>query len=429
MNTLDDLRTALAREAEAAPSGHHTDRVSAVRGRVAVHRRRQRAAAAFVAVAAIGTAGVVATMPDSERTPVAAQVFGIDVPETMTSLGWTYELDDTVVEGDAQSVEVELPASDEPRLVSWATRGDDHVTVERSPGYEPYASQAPDFADFVLLHPGESTTVSIRGAEAGIALATYTLDLNDLPEGVGEGLSRFRTSVVDRDFLIARQGEVGQASVSVSLVGPADPDRSLSVRVTCEGAPAGSTVNVGVEGDVGSLQFGRCRGPEFDPAGNVDATFDPREFAGRDITLRAWLTDRDGQEVTQAPGVRLGLGAYHEDAPGLSAFGHDFPRLMESDGHVWEMVDHVNDLRGGAVLTLPSTGGAYLVTAGADGPGEMRLDADGDPFGGDFRFEMAGSIGHLLVPAETREVRLTASGLGRRSSVPAVTLVLYELVR
>lgn len=425
MTTLDDLRTSLAREAETAPTGHHVARVREVRRRVAVRRQRQRVAAALVALAAVGTAATVSSLDRPSQTQVAGErVFGIDVPETLTSLGWSYGLDSVASVSDSR-LELRLPASDRPRLLSWATSGDDDSVVLTVPGWETtYASTAADFGDFVWLAPGSSGVVEVQAEDDGVALATYDVDVTQPPAGVGEGAGTFRRDVAGRPLLAAVAGEPGETALSVEVDVPSGRDTTLGLAFTCADAPRGAKVHVSVAGEPGDLVFGECRGEEFDPGGSINSSFEEGAYAGRRITLEVRVA-RGGETLTsaEAPEARLGLAAYDVGRATRNAAGMAFPEVLESRGKVWQMVGLVTGEPDGLAVEAPADG-THLVAGASDAAATMQVLADGRPVGGDFAFGTGpASFGEVLLPPGARTVELRL----RRAEGDETALALYRM--
>ena len=110
MNTLQDLRSTLDLHAADVTDTSAAERVASVAGRARVVRRRRAAGVAAAAVLAVGTATAITTIPGGGDLRPA------EAPASMTSLGWRYELADTVTE-DGDRAELELQQYDLPRLV------------------------------------------------------------------------------------------------------------------------------------------------------------------------------------------------------------------------------------------------------------------------------------------------------------------------
>lgn len=426
MNTLDDLRNTLNREAGAAPRGEHAELARVARRKARQHQQRQRAAAAFVAVAAIGTAGVVASLPNrSTDTPVAQQVFGIDVPQSKNSLGWTYDLADvTTAEGDGR-VEVRIPSSDTPTLVSWATRGGDDAVTVQVPGEVPYESSAADFADFVWVSPGTRGAVTVEGADPGLAVAVYSLDEDETPAGVGDGDGPFfRQHVAGRTLLSAAVGDRGETRLEVEVDVPADKDPRIGLAHSCFDAPQGTQVHVGVAGEDGSMVWGACQGDEFDAGGSISSSFEKGEFAGQTVTFQMWLT-RDDVELTadDAREARIGLGVYLVNESSVTAAGQQFDEVMESRGRTWQLAEHVTGKPTELRLDIPRDGGTYMVAGSSDGKATYRVLADGELLDEVVNMGGSGAFGEVLLPHTARQVVLAMS----KTTGTEAVLVLYRM--
>lgn len=412
MNTLQDLRATLDQHAAEVGDDVASARVAAVHGRARVVRRRRAAGVGAAAVLAVAAAGVVAVMPSPAPGPAAA-------PESLTALGWRYQLDDTASSSGDQ-VAVDLGSSELPRLVSWSTRGGDQTVVVRWSG-ERWTSEVADYGDFVRVPPGFEGEVSVRGPE-GLSLATYVLDPSASPEGVGEGLTTFRAEVAGLDLLGAAVGEPGQASVEVDL----RPGRGMVwLGYSCEGLPRGTRMNVNWVGAPGSLVFGGCdSGSSFDPGGSAGIGIPAGRRAGDDVMLRMWVT-RDGVPVAdgEIPDLRLGLGAYALSTPPTTVAGVQLRDRIEDGAHVWRLVD-VAVARDGEVPRLEAPPeGEFLVTEAVRGEGTLRYSVtiDGEPVGGTTFVGTGGGGGgrRVLPPGSVASLdfgrtsdRVVESGLG-----------------
>ncbi len=329
MNTLQDLRSTLDLHAADVTDTSTAERVASVAGRARVVRRRRAAGVAAAAVLAVGAASAIATIPgDGDLLPAEA-------PASMTSLGWTYDHADTFRSDDGE-LATELLPSDLPRLVSWATTGDDQDVVVRIGDVETWGSDAGDYDDFVWVPPGYGGEVTVSGSR-GLELATYELDDSRIPEGVGEGIQTLRADVAGYDQLGAAAGEPGQASFEVPIAGGIG---DLQLAYTCEGLPRGYDVRIGFVGETAPFISGNgCTwGSGFDPAGSINAAV-PRR-AGE--TLRIWVTSK-GQSVAdgELPDLRLSLAVYEFEEEPLTLAGHPFQRRLEHGGKVFEVVDSI----------------------------------------------------------------------------------------
>lgn len=332
MTTLDDLRSTLEERAGTIHDAAGTARVAAVRGRARAVRRRRTAGAALAAALVVGVGTLAALPRGAERPEPADSVFGIDVPQTMTSLDWTYRLD-SVAEGSG-TVSVELPASDLPRLISWATETDDQTVILTKPsGRLPASSR--DFGDFTLVEPGEAATVTVRSEGQGLALAAYALDLAKAPRGVGTGALVFREQVADAPLLGATWAEGSPASVS--FVAPGGP---VSIASVCRGASDGTRAEISFSDEAGSISGG-CAEAAFDPGAHASTTTSFPKGERVTVTMRA--SDR-------VEGVGLAVYSRRFDA---SILGSEVPTVREADGHEWSLGEEHQAGRINGGLSVP----------------------------------------------------------------------------
>jgi hypothetical protein len=108
MNTIEDLRTTLAAQADVA-GDPAAARSAAVRERVRRVRTRRATAVAAVVAAVVAAAGLSVLVPGLERLPVAG------LPGKVTAQHFTYELADTEVievSADRRQIEVPTPSDD-----------------------------------------------------------------------------------------------------------------------------------------------------------------------------------------------------------------------------------------------------------------------------------------------------------------------------
>ncbi len=422
MNTLQDLRSTLDAHAAEVTDLAAADRVASVAGRARAVRRGRAVGVATAAALAV-TAGALSLLPGGRDLPPT------DAPDSMTSLGWRYQVSDTA-RAKGHRVSTDLEPSDLPRLVSWGTTGDDQSVVIQRENAEPWASDVADFGDFVWVPPGYSGRVTVSGPR-GLALATYELDESVTPAGVGEGIGVMREDVAGLRLAGAASGDPGQASLEVSL----EADRGmLRLAYTCPGLPKGYTVRIGVVGERGWFSSGNdCSwGSGFDPGGSAGIGMPGRWGPG--AALRMWIV-RKGQVVAdgEVPDLRLSLGAYALADEPLTVAGHDFAQLVEYEGKVFEAwqssEERTSPLRGpSASLEVPEDGD-YLVdswlVASPQTSYSLMIDGiatDGSVTSG---IESSGTGPHLVRPG-AREVGLTIRGLPE--DVKRAALVLYRRV-
>lgn len=384
MNT-SDLRDTLASHATFEDDGL-TARVVGVRERVRVVRRRRRAAVGgtVAAVLAIGAAGVAIPKLTNDAAPASRELAGHTAPATLESLGYTYEFE-RGVEGDGEVV-LELPKSDEPSLVTWATEGRDNRVTVRSDGSDPYHSSLDDFTDFTLAGPSNSSMRYTLKGSGPVAVAVYRL--TDLaPAGVTKGGFTYRDRVGGGKMLAAKIGNTGENELELSFRMPTE---GLSIRPLCQTSRSG-TLSISFNGNAGPAT--ECQADEaWDVGGGSKVSFDEvtdkngRTIRpGAQVRIRVSLTDpQSGRELIEDDGVRLGIGVYSVPQMMHALDGVPVDKFVEFDGHLWLLTDS---------LAVPDIDQLSLSVAGRHpklvgfagknlGPGTMRmtrLDRNGRP--------------------------------------------------
>lgn len=416
MNTLQDLRATLDQHASGVHDDLATSRVAAVAGRARVVRRRRAAGVGAAAVLALITAGVLSALP-GQRDVAPAQA-----PDSFNSLGWSYRLADTV-RTDDDRVGTELEQSDLPRLVSWSTAGDDQRVVVRF-NNETWTSQSADFADFVWLPPNFGGEVTVSG-DAGLTMTTYELDESVSPAGVGTGPELFREDVAGLDLVGAAVGEPGQAELVVPV--DAQPGATIEIAYACQQLPKGYRIVVGVVGGPEFLSSNSCFGTAFDPGGSLNIGL-PAPWR-EDAALEMRVTRR-GTPIADGvlPDLELGLGAYAPSAEVVVAAGHDFPRVIEHAGKVWQ-VDHVVEGAGAQLprLTVPGDG-QYVVTnwVAASPQTPFVVSIDGSTDGQVLMSGLEGAGSGAIPVGAGQDVGLEIRGDG--VDITQAALVLYRRV-
>lgn len=426
MNDLDVLRSTL--DQHAADVGDHDlgGRVGSVHRRVRVARRRRRTAvaggAAVAVVAALGVGQLASPSPDPE--PAGPRLAGVPAPASMDALGYTYELD-RQAEGDGRAT-LDLAPSDTPRLVSWATAGeDDRVSVQH--GEEVTAYDVPDFSDFVWVDGGERTSISVEGA-GRLGLAVYELTDAEPPGVSGSGVT-YRELVAGDALLAAAIGEPGEAELRVSTP---DAPSEVRYRYFCANGPRGAVVHV--DGGDGGVPVGSCdEGVPFDP-GSRSSSVTIADEPGRRVA-RLWVTDGEDGALLDSDEVVLGVGVY-DSAARTPVGGFGVAPFIEHDGHLWRhtttRLSEPGDRRVRAV-----GGDAPLLAFGWYAAGRARVvlehtvsdEGGGSDSGsswagesGSITEEFGGVIGVLRGPGEEAAVRV-------EGAVPAgarLAVALYE---
>lgn len=391
MNGTDDLRSTLARHAEGVEDTGLADRAASVRGRVVAARRRRRrtvgaagVAGVVAAVAAVAVLPSVLTGPDPDRPMLLA---GVEVPATMTSLGFTYELADGV-EGEDR-LELDLSDYDGPVLVSWATAGDDdRVRLTSTSDPRTVLEQAPDFSTFRLLDAPQPRGPVVLRADGDLAAAVYTLT-EQAPDGLTVDGSTWREQVADGTLLDAEIPGPGRAS-SISATIPDPGQGGLVHYVACAGVPEDHVVVESVDGE--PVSWGPCAGggaatlprdlaSDAESAGSLrpglNGVRDDARPGGRiDLDLYVAPDPGLGDPVrTDVPGVRLAQAVYETPLPVARLAGFDVPQVVEQDGHRWRYVDRavgVGVARLGA--SPPAVDGPVLVEAYHGRTGRARVE-------------------------------------------------------
>lgn len=346
MNTLDDLRATLEGHADDALSGGSVD--SGTRGRqlhdrIRRARRRRTAGGAVAAVAAVAAASTFAFLPGQQQVGPAGlptELAGHPVPAELTATGWTYEYAESV-EGSG-TVSLELPASDEPRLVTWAVDGDPAGWDLGSTHHDEPVVERFDLTDWHLLAPGPEVEVTLSGGDGEAALAAYELT-DERPDGLTlDGLT-FRDRV-GSDRLVNATAVRGTSTVLLDLV---VPDAPLRLAVVCPGGAGQGSGALSAEirwarADVprpaAAMLTTGCTPDSFDPGAAGGVTLPPGDDlpVGEDVLVEVRLVDRSGDPVETDDDV-LAAAAYQVgDAAGRLA-GQRVPPLVEAHGHLWEL--------------------------------------------------------------------------------------------
>ncbi len=330
MNTLQDLRSTLDVHAAEVTDSPTTARVAAVAGRARVVRRRRAAGVAAAAALAAVAVAVPALTSDSRPMPADRELIGKIAPETLESLGYTYHFAEGV-EGAEKHAEIKLRASDEPRLITWASTKPE-VGVLGENGDLHLRSRDTDFDDFILVPEGGSGSWSVRAEGAPAAIAVYELG-DERPEGVTVDGITFRDDVAGDRLLAAQIGEVGQDEVEIEVTVPASGQLRFSS--LCQGEPRDVWLHVDFGPRYG--EFGRggsCDDPAFDPG--VGGSITRMGRPGEVLVVGAYLTRGEDGPRIDSDDVRLGVAAYHVGEPAARVAGYGVPALVEFDGHVWE---------------------------------------------------------------------------------------------
>jgi len=362
MSGIDDLRDTLERHADSVVDDRAQERHTDVHLRVRSARRRRRSVVAGVAAAALAVVGVVTLLPDGDDAAPQPthDVVGAPAPDELTALGYRYGFT-TSVDGEDGRAVVKLEGSPKPRLVTWATSGDDQrarVQVDVEP---PLTYDVPDFGDWVEIPAGITARVTVRTDAGNPGLAVYTLT-SDRPAGITKDGVTFRETVGGEPVLGATIGDPGEADVTVD---PSQYAPALDLRYFCAGRPENAYVHLAVgDGEVTSGE-GCDAVVQNDPASS-DATVVPLK-PGEEDTVRLYVTRGPNGPLITDPALRIGLGVYASDEP-PSATTSAFPTYVEESGHLWKLSDRVGSVPGEERLDalVPDTASPVLVRISLD---------------------------------------------------------------
>ncbi len=448
----EDLRTVLHQHGDDVHDAGAHGRISAVQRRVRTVRRRRVAAVGGGAVAAVA-AVLVAVVPNLSQVdagPAGAphELAGFGVPDTETAIGYTFDYVRGLEKPAARGpLRLSLPASDEPRLVAWASNAADAdrpVRVDVSSADHDYVRAPGGFDSYEYLEPGMRHRVTVQQESPSdgdrVALAVYALS-DDPAEGVaGQGIS-FRAEQLDDRLVAAVIGERGRAEVSTSVV---VPERGLRVADVCFGPDGGlgSDYMAWLLVDGRALWGSSCVEREpFDVGTDGVVVSDKLRRMGvgpgDTVELAVRLVDRsaDGDgPLAAGADLTLAFGAYEEGGQVVAAGGWDFPRRYEHDGHVWSLSSVEESDPGSPALTAgtgPHEQPMLLVTGSWGLADRSRLlhRVDGELVGETVQSSGAdgGSWGAetTLEPGDGAESRLEVRrGLTERTRL---SIAFYEL--
>lgn len=345
MTGINELRQALNDQAADVSDHAVATRSGEIRERVRVVRRRRRVTIAGSAAAILAVGAGVALLPNQSPspTPEVASIVGLTPPEELSSLGYTYAFD-RGLEGDGDSISVDLAASDVPRLLSWATEGDDDtvsVTDDLLGDEEAATYRSSDFSDFILVGPGESGTIDLRsddGSEVGVAI--YTVDLDARPPGLSDGGATFRDEVAGQRLLTAEVGAPGVSDLEVQAMTNSE---LTATAYFCAGAPRGTVLHIESPQSVLTSRQD-CDGPT-----PVDVTPSRSTQTGTGVNwaTRIYLTDGPSGPVIEGDDVQIGVALYTVPNPaGSGVFQQAAPDLVEYRGHTYQRDEILEAPRG-----------------------------------------------------------------------------------
>ncbi|MEZ5092734.1 hypothetical protein [Nocardioides sp.] len=387
MNTIEDLRATLHGHADEIEHDAFPARAAGVRQRVAVSRRRRRAAVAGAVAAVLAVVGGVALLPARETPDPAAdrQLAGQTAPETIDSLGYTFRFE-RGYEGEGQR-RVRVDASDGPLIVSWAASGDGlrlrtNLATDGDPSLSSKAG-ASDFSEWSLVLPGQRGWIDARAKSGDVALAVYTLD--QVPPGVTKDGMTYRQETPDGSLIAAAIGDQGQTEVSLRVTLPEGRigfDSFCSAQQIKVAHGLAPNVEWFIDGKVfyGSES---CNGPDHDYDLYSGVQYSPgggirlgkhRYEAGDTVTVTARLVTEPGDaQLVDDPQARLGF-AFYSLADGNNR--------REQGGHVYQRIAGPRPVVSGATITIDvpdvSVPVIPVVTVPADGFQTWEIWVDGD---------------------------------------------------
>ncbi|GAA4822787.1 hypothetical protein ACFQ0K_16290 [Nocardioides caeni] len=368
MNDLNELRRVLDDRAASVDDHLAPAQPAAVHRRIAAIRRRRRTAAAGALAAAVVVAGSAVVLPrlGGDEGPEPTSLVGVDVPDTMDSLGFTYELVDTV-SGKGSRAVLDLPASDQSRLVSWATSGDDdRVTLSGDLVVDPWSTDAADFSDFTLVPAGDGGQVVIEAASGTPGIAVYRAT-GERPAGYTRDGITFREEFAGGHLLAAVVGEPGQGEIDL----PATADGpGVAVKLFCIGGPEAADTVLDLGGRPAITAGGGCadRTP-LDPAAHGGSDFPTR--VGEDVSVRVEI--RSGGSAVVDDDMVVAVGIYSLDAYAPAPRG-PAPTTLEHDGRVWRLVHVADSSRAEQVAELAPEGRGEILAVMTAGTGERLID-------------------------------------------------------
>jgi hypothetical protein len=350
---IDELRDALHEHGEISYDEGLSARADAVRGRVRAVRRRRAGVVAACAIGAVVAVPAINALETDMPEPAGRDLAGRTAPETFVSTGFTYEFDRGVEGSASEPLRLDLPNSDEPRLVSWTVNaGNAEGRLVDRRYREEYESHpvagGRGFETFEYVAPGDRASYQLTstgdGEDGEMAMAVYTLS-DEAPEGVTAQGVTFRDDVDGAELLGAAIGEPGESSVSFDVV---LPEGDLRLSDLCS-APEKYMLHVRIEGQRG-WNGSSCAGEAERDAGA--SSWFSVELAGRKksdgsrfrvgetLEVTASIHREGGGGPVEVPGAIVGLGAYAGD-PGepIGVTGSTVDRRLERDGHTWSLAD------------------------------------------------------------------------------------------
>ncbi|TIC87640.1 hypothetical protein E8D34_08095 [Nocardioides sp. GY 10113] len=341
MNTLDDLRSQLAHDAETVAGAPDPARIGSVRRRVRAIRRRRHAALAA------GTAAVVAAVALGVPTLGGGKdAEPADDAPTVEVNGFQYRLD-LAVDGEPgeRTVSADLPSSDRARVVQLsATDLPDGARVTLvDPYFDTVHSQLMGGDADQPPVPIQAGPVPLEIRSRGISpetvlrLSVFERVDGHLPPGISNGTAVFRDEIAGETLVDGGFLPEGASSMTFEVPGPIS---TLTFSFYCDRGSQ-RTMALSVRIDDGTTLYSKClRDPSDVDAGGggtgVDLLDDP---AGTMHTITFATTEsRGSEEVVALDGTVAGLGIYRDGAREQVA-GVEVDRVVEAAGRTWELAD------------------------------------------------------------------------------------------
>jgi hypothetical protein len=365
MNTLDDLRATLEREADFDDT-ERSVRTTAVRARVRAARRRRAgavaAAAAVVLVVATGTTALVRGTADPE--PAGPTLGDVRVPQRIDVLGTPYRL--TGTERAAADGRIDAPAGGDNRFVTLvatslgsgaATLWSDSWPIARVRGDQQLSAPAPAGDDLRVELDGAP-----RSARAEVAIYEPT---GEPAPGVAADGAVFTQRYDDRELVDAQFATAG-ADATVDVPGDAG---DLTVSAYCHSET----------GDLWLHQSGVDGGSPCEDLATVTPEALLRPQPG-ERTLDAYVTQgRNGPRATGVD-VTFGVALYRLAVAPTTVLGVDARTVVDFNGRTWRL-DEVLDSRPSEYEVDTSDGDVYLGVAYV-GATEMLMTSPSAPESG-----------------------------------------------
>ena len=456
MNNLDDLRSTLEQHAHDVRPLDATTHQAQVKGRIMEIRRRRNAVRGGVALAAVVAVAAGVLIPSLSRDggqDLAADrtVLGMEAPAVVEAPDHTYHFVESNEDPDESEVSVYVEQSERPRILVWATAGDDQQVSVDVPHHLEWQSVRPDFADRVTIPSSFHGFISVTNTsgQTGVGAAVYEADPAELPDVVEAFHGQyFRKTGPETRRLGVGVGERGQTELTVPY---ADAGGHISVVLSCEGVPAGMAVHTDVIGaggtsadtevcggdsEDGELRFTLTRDLGLAPSTRSDRD---SEELGPDGEARVWIssshTNRTAVDPADHPDARLAAAVYgpREEPEPLGDFA--IAPTTWADGHLWELVSTANDVGGtpqdvsDLSASAPALAQVFTVLD-RKGTVQVTTRVDGKRVGNSSNIGLlkdSGSLSRTLVPLGSRTFEEKAEPRDKRDVKVTQHVALYRL--